>query len=304
MASFIMAGRFQAVAFISLVALLSVFIAPLALFSNAAVALVALRRGTNQAATVMLIASVLFTVVFFVLSANASLVFASTLLQWSLMIVLASTLTRSVSWTYTLQIILLIVVGGLTIFHLSVSDTQTFWEGTEFWKASVKPFAMTLAEGQQWTDKETASFLKAIPSWLAVGFLVDLLVTSIVSLLIARYWQSLLFNKGGFGKEFRELRVGKIPAMAWLLSVILFAVTQSQLIAGISLLGMAVFLLQGLAVIHGLVNKMQMNNGWLAAMYILLIPIFPNSAVMIVLLVLFGLIDNVTDFRNTLGRKT
>lgn len=304
MASFIMAGRLQAIAFISLVALLSVFIAPLALFSNAAVALVALRKGAGQAMTVTLITSAVFSVVFFALSENAGLVYASTVMQWGLMIVLAATLTRSMSWAYTLQIILLIVVGGLIIFHLSVSDTKAFWEGTEFWKASVKPFAETLAEGQQWTDKETANFLNAIPSWLAVGFLLDLLVTSIASLLIARYWQSLLFNKGGFGEEFRELSVGKIPAMAWLLSVLLFAVTQNQLIAGISLLGMAVFLLQGLAVIHGLVKKMQMNTGWLAAMYILLIPVFPSSAVMIVLLVLFGLIDNFADFRKTLGTKT
>lgn len=297
MASFIMAGRFQAIAFVCLFALLSLAMPPFVFFSNAAIALVALRQGANQGIVLTLIASVVLAIVTAVLQQDFFLGFSTGLQQWLPMVFFAIILTRSVSWTYTLQIMLLIVVGGLIAFHLSVSDTQAFW------KEPVGEIINLFAKNQQWSDAESSKLVEMLSTWAAAIIAVSLLISWIVSLFIARNWQASLYNPGGFGKEFRELRIGKAPAAALLIVVVLFATTENQMMADIALAGMATFLFQGLGLVHGLVKKMQMSHFWLIGMYILIIPILPSSMIIMILLVSFGIIDSFADFRNTLGSK-
>lgn len=298
MASFIMAGRYQAIAFISLFALLSLAIPPFVFFSNAAVALIALRQGTNQGIIVTLIASVALAIATTFLQQDFLLGFSSGLQQWLPMVLFAILLTRSVSWTYTLQAMLLIVVGGLILFHLSVSDTQAFW------KEPVEQLVEVFAQSQQWSAEESDKFIEMLSTWAAAIIAVSLLISWILSLFIARHWQATLYHSGGFGKEFRELRIGKIPAFTLLIIVVLFAATENQMVSDIAVVGMSVFLFQGLGLVHGLVKKMQMSHIWLIGMYILLIPILPSSMVIMILLVSFGIIDNFVDFRNTLTKKS
>lgn len=295
MASFIMAGRFQAIAFVSLFALLSFLLPPFIFFSSAAVALVTLRQGASQGIIIALAASVLLAIATTLLQQGFLVGLSSGLQQWLPMVVFAVILTRSVSWTYTLQLMLLIVVGGLIVFHLSVSDTQAFW------KESVEQVVNLFAKSQQWSAEESAQFVGVLSTWAATIIALSLLFSWILALFIARHWQAMLYQPGGFGEEFRELRLGKIPAIALLVVVILYASTNSQMAAEIALAGMTVFLFQGLGLVHGLVKKMQMSQFWLIGMYVLLIPILPSSMVILILLVSFGVIDNFADFRKTLG---
>ena len=300
MARFIMAGRWQAIAFTGLFALLSLLMPPFAFFSSAAVALVTLRQGVKQALIVTLAASVILALATIMLPVDAFSGFMSGLQQWLPMIFLAALLTRSVSWTYTLQIMLLIVAGGLIIFHLSVSDPQ------QFWKALLEPF---LTEVLQASNKEPANSINIaeivarLSVWASVIVAIGLSVTWIISLFIARYWQSLLYHPNGFGEEFRDLRMGKLPALLLLGVVLLYVLSDQQLFADLALLGMTFFAFHGLGLMHGLVKKMQMSQAWLIAMYVLLIPLFPSSIIMLILLVSFGIIDSFADFRNTLAAK-
>lgn len=300
MAGFIMAGRWQAIAFTGLFALLSLLMPPFAFFSSAAVALVTLRQGVQQAIIVTLAASFILALATIILAMGAFSGFLSGLQQWLPMIFLATILTRSVSWTYTLQIMLLIVAGGLLVFHLSVSDPQ------QFWKDLIEPFITTILQTQ---INELGQPIKAtdivarLATWASAIVAIGLAVTWIISLFIARYWQSLLYQPKGFGEEFRELRMGKLPALLLLVVVLLYVMTDQQLFADLSLLGMTFFVFHGLGLMHGLVKKMQMNQAWLIAMYVLLLPLFPSSIIMLILLVSFGIIDSFADFRNTLAAK-
>jgi len=300
MASFIMAGRWQAIAFTGLFALLSLLMPPFAFFSSAAVALVTLRQGIQQGIIVTLAASFVLALATIVLADDAFSGFLSGLQQWLPMIFLATVLTRSVSWTYTLQIMLLIVASGLLIFHLSVADPQ------EFWKPFAEPLVDTLLQhqaGELGSTIKAAELVTRLSTWASVIIAAGLSITWMIALFIARHWQSMLYHPGGFGEEFRELRMGKLPALLLLLAVLIYAISDQQLFADISLLGMTFFVFHGLGLMHGLVKKMNMNQTWLVAMYVLLVPIFPSSIIMIILLVSFGIIDSFADFRNTLAAK-
>lgn len=298
MASFIMAGRYQAIAFVSLFALLSLVVPPFVFLSSAAVALVALRQGATQGVIVAVVASIVLAIATTVIQQDFLLGLSSGAQQWLPMVFFAVILTRTVSWTYTLQTMLLIVVGGLIVFHLSVSDLQ------QFWKETIEPLVNAFAKPQKWSNEESATFIEALSTWAAAIIAVSFLISWIISLFIARYWQAMLYHPGGFGEEFRELRLGKILSIALLLVVILFATTEDQLFADLMLAGMTVFLFQGLGLMHGLVKKMQMSHVWLVGMYILMIPFLPSSLIMVILLVSFGVIDSFADFRNTLTKKS
>lgn len=294
MAGFIMSGRYQAIVFISLFAVLSLVIPPFVFLSNAAVALVALRQGYNQGIIVALISSIVFAVIAMLLQQNFLTGLASALQQWLPMILFATILTRTVSWACTLQAMLLIVVGGLIVFHLSISDAQ------EYWKDTISHLVDVFSKEQAWSKEDSRKFIEVLSTWVSTIIAVGLLVSWIVSMFIARHWQAMLYNPGGFGEEFRELRLGKVLAIALLIVVLLFVMTDSQLFADLSIVGMTVYFFQGLALIHGLVKKLQMSHFWLVGMYIFMIPIFPSMLVIIILLVSFGIIDSFADFRNTL----
>ena len=307
MASFIMAGRFQAIAFVSLFALLSLgmFPVPFVLFSNAAVALVALRQGRNQGLLVALAASVILAIITTILFQDFLVGLFFCLPHWLLMSFFAVILTRTTSWTYVLQIMLLIVVGGLVVFHLSVSDPQLFWKEAinQQVEAIVKSQELATEEAKKLTEAVTAS-VDVMSTWVAAIIASSLLITWIISMFVARHWQATLYNPGGFGKEFREIRLGKTLSILFLTMVVLFSVTDSQLVIDIVITGMVIFLFQGLGLVHGLIKKMQMSHVWLIGMYVLLIPILPSGMVIFILLVSFGIIDNFADFRNTLTTKS
>ena len=297
MASFIMAGRFQAIAFASLFVLLSPFVPPFILVGGAAVALVTLRQGINQGIIVMLSASVVLAIATTIIQADFFSGFSLGLLTWFPMVILATILTRTVSWTYTLQAILLIVVGGVIIFHLSVSDPLLLW------KAEAEEIVKALTQNQSLKADEIEELVISVAKWVTASFAFLVMVFLTVSLLIARYWQSVLYKPGGFGEEFRELRVGKLPAIISLLLVLIAVFSESQMMADISAVVLAIFLFQGLGLMHNLVKNLGMSHVWLIGTYILMMPFFPSSMIVIILLVSFGIIDNFSNFRNTLTTK-
>ena len=91
---------------------------------------------------------------------------------------------------------------------------------------------------------------------------------TVASLCLARYWAALIDRPGAFGEEFRGLRFGR-----WLLLLlpvllvvgVLFGGTKPNLLAQLYLVGMVVFLIQGISVAHALVKEFGASSAWLAS---------------------------------------
>jgi hypothetical protein len=122
-----------------------------------------------------------------------------------------------------------------------------------------------------------------------------------VSLFIARWWQAMLFNPGGFGAEFRALRADwrlAVGAVVVLVGLLLLEGEPRRLAAELMLVALVVFSLQGLAVAHGLLAGSRQAGLWIGALYIAIALLWPYP---LLALGAVGLIDTWVDFRTRQG---
>jgi len=133
--------------------------------------------------------------------------------------------------------------------------------------------------------------------WMAGGVAATWFMGSVVSLLLARYWSSLIDRPGAFGEEFRQLRFGRwllllVPVL--LVVGVLLTGGEPSLLGQLYLVGMVVFLIQGISLAHGLVAEFGASPAWLVGLYVLLIFVAPQGATMVSFV---GYIDGWLDFR-------
>ena len=150
---------------------------------------------------------------------------------------------------------------------------------------------------QKLSVDEQARFASLIAPVLT-GLIAALLqIVSLLSLLVGRYWQALLYNPGGFGREFRAIRIPLLPAMLLLACMLLGPNLGSQM-AMLTPLCSVPLVFAGLALIHGLVAQKRLARFWLVGLYVTLLLfmqlIYP-------LLVVLAIVDSLIDFR---GRST
>lgn len=288
MAGFIMAGRIQAALFVVLSTLISLLFPPLIVFNNAAIALITLRKGWQQGIIYTLLASVTLLIISAALDQQASRGFLAGLANWLPMVVIASALAITRSWSKTLQLILLIVTAGVLLFHFMQPDAAAYW------KPVLEQFKPLLKQSYQLSDTKIDESINDVAKWMTGTFAAALALISIISLIIARNWQAVLYNPGGFGEEFRQINLGKHAALAVLAGIAIAVLTMNQLVVELIMVGIAVFMFQGLALAHALVKNHNLNKAWLIGLYFMM---FLLLVQMIVLLATFGIIDTFVDFR-------
>ena len=152
---------------------------------------------------------------------------------------------------------------------------------------------------QQMSVDEQARFASLITPILT-GLIAALLqIVSVLSLIVGRYWQALLYNPGGFGREFRAVRIPLGPAMLLLAGMVVspnLGVQMSMLVPLCSV----PLVFAGLALIHGLVAQKRLAKFWLVGLYVTLLLfmqlIYP-------LLVVLAIVDSLIDFRGRLAPK-
>ncbi|MFC4259431.1 hypothetical protein ACFOZ5_10365 [Marinobacter lacisalsi] len=115
--------------------------------------------------------------------------------------------------------------------------------------------------------------------------------------VLARYWQALLYNPGGFGREFHGFRLSRrVSALCVLLLVVapMTGINPVLLgwVAGLPLL------VAGIALVHGVVGLRSAGNLWLVAFYALLVVL---SLQISLLLMLLAIVDSWLDFRRRIG---
>jgi len=294
MAGFIMAGRIQAAIFVIVSTLVSLMLPPMIVFSSAAIALITLRKGWQQGIIYSLIATATLMVISGLLQQDVSRGLLAGLVTWFPILLIASVLAISNSWSKTLQLILLIAVVGVLLFHFMYPDAATFWVQL------LEPLKPLLKQSYQFSDAEIDESVMIASQWMTGTFAATFALLTIISLMIARNWQAMLFNPGGFGEEFRQIRIGKPASIGLLAGIALAVFTNNQMITELIMVAIAIFMFQGLSVAHGLVKLRGMRVGWLIALYALM---FILLIQMIALLATFGLIDNYVDFRQKQASK-
>ncbi len=138
------------------------------------------------------------------------------------------------------------------------------------------------------TEDGNTYVLRSLGSWVVIK-------ASLI-LLLARYWQSVLFNPQGFRSEFLALRMPMVITLVWVL-VVLLVERLPEPWRGLSSCLNLPLLLTGIAGCHWAFTRFAIKKPWRILFYLLLVVIYP-------LVVLIGVMDSLTDIRQRLALKS
>ncbi len=291
LASFVMRGRMQATMAAAVLALLSLLLPPVTILSAAVVALVTLRRGLGDGALLIAFSTLACGLLSLLAFGAVVPVVSFVLLMWLPVWLLSGVLHSTRSLGMTLQVALLM---GLVVIAAQYSQGG---DPVASWREALEPFTRSLVEAGILVESDQEGLLQMMSAWMPGLIAAGFLLQGMVSLLLARWWQSVIYNPGGFRSEFHQLRVGRPLAWITLLVLGVNAISgagSGQLVTYISILLIAGWFLQGLAVIHGIVGLRRANAGWLVGIYALLLFAMPHVAA---LLALVGFADAWIDLR-------
>ena len=122
-------------------------------------------------------------------------------------------------------------------------------------------------------------------------------VGAMLILWLARWMHATLDNPGGFGEEFRALRLDRRVAylgVALALLAIVAGTFAGGLFRALLVLVIIMYTIQGMALVHALVHKRKASLAWLVAMYAGMVILPPAT---ILGLALSGFSDTWFDFR-------
>jgi hypothetical protein len=117
------------------------------------------------------------------------------------------------------------------------------------------------------------------------------------TMLVARWWQSGLFNPGGFRKEFHAFGLPKQLAFPTVVAIGLLFIVDSGFSAPMRDLLVVIVILymfQGIASIHRIVLNRAMSRTWLVTMYCLLV-LLPQ--LMVIFIAWIGMTDSMLNVR-------
>ncbi len=284
LAEFIMRGRTQA----TLVVVGAAALPLMFWLSAAAGSLVLLRRGMNDA---------LGIVAWALLPALGWWYFGEprTLMVLLGALGLALVLRSSVSWTRVLMISV-----ALGLFYSLVLGA-VFREPIVAMAGELQKLMPQVMGNvySQLADDERAR-LGAMVAPVLTGLIAALLqLVSVLSLMLGRYWQAALYNPGGFGSEFRALRLPPVLAFG-LLAAMLLGPNLGLELAMLTPICSVPLAFAGLALLHGLAKQGGLAGFWLVGLYVSLLLfmqlIYP-------LLVVLAIVDSLIDFRGRKARK-
>ena len=313
-AAFIVSGYGQAVACTAGLAWFAAFVPITGMLSAAALALTALQWGPQRAGIVLVLSTAaLFG--FFALASVLGLavagyesVFLFALLQWLPLAVLAQLLRVTRSLSFTLNLLLITGLAAVGLVALLVPDAAGFWDRFFNWALHG---AVQLREADDVEFSEQYRAFLEVMTGVAAASLV--LVWS-VSLLLARWWQYLLGapgdeangkaggGAGSFRSEFTALKLGRIIAGAGLALFAAMSFSGAYLLRELVIVMMSVFLLQGIATVHGLLYPLKNAGLWLFVFYagLALSPVFPQLPG---LLGVAGALENFVGLRERLQAR-
>lgn len=270
----IMGGRWQAavVAFIGL-----------PIISPAAVGLVALRRGAFEGALILV--ALILPALLWMLMGVVWWAFLCTTVLASLLIYVAAMVLRIYrSWPLTLVCVAIVSTFGVYLI---------------VWSIDLRADMLAMADYMQMSDIDRVDFEKAVDKLLTQNIAAPVISLSvgmgvIISLVLARWWQAILYNPGGFREEFHSLRLDvRLVAITVVLGL---ALMQAPNAGGSILIFMLPLFFCGLGYIHWWAAKKRFP--WV--LWVLYLSLFLSLWVSTTV-VTVGMLDSVLNLRKRIN---
>jgi len=272
LAEFIMRGRAQA----CLVALLGVLVP---LIGPAAVGLVTLRKGSFEGALVTLWASLPFVVSYFA-GQSSPFIAVMSILALANTLIVANVLRGTASWSLALVSDVCVAVGFVVVAGV------VFQTDLGVMMSDLTELFVSVSEQleKDYVMPDTSGVLAWV-AWMTA-------FSALLGVVVARWWQALLFNPGGFQQEFQGIRLESKVGLGCSLLVILGFTLLSEFQFWLQLASIPLIVC-GLSLLHYTAKVKKAGGYWLVLMYLGLF----LGPVMSGLLVALGAIDSVLNLR-------
>ena len=278
LAELVMKGRKQA----AFVAIIAALLPMLYWASAAAVALITLRKGTSDGAGVLVWALLPAGAWAFSGDPTPLAVITGAFL-------LAITLRETVSWAKVLMLAL--PIGALAGIGLETVLDGLLGQVIEATEKFLSQSAHQSGEVNLDTERLRLLLVGGLGS-VHTAFMV-------LSLILARSWQSGLYNPGGFKQEFHVLKLPQMYTAILLASLLTIYQLELDFMRWLPLL-LLPWIFAGIALIHGSLAKRDLGRSWLIAFYLAIVFIGPY---VITLLVFAAILDSFVDFRARIPAK-
>jgi hypothetical protein len=293
LADYIMRGRTQAIIVASTLALLSLKFPPISVLSSASVALVTLRHGALEGMYILFGAGLATALLGFFVLGNYQFAMLYALLLWLPVWVISIILREGRQLSLAVEIAVLIGILGVAGFYLYEPEPAAMWAG--LLEQMVRQTSAPIKDVKGWIE----NFSHYMTGLFAAGTVFSLLF----GLFLGRWWQSLLFNPGGFKQEYLALGTGpKLAAgSAAVLATAFFTEgTLSEIAWNMTILLFALYTVIGTAVLHVVFAQTRMSRFAVPMFYITLIlvpQVLPPVAVV-------GLIDAWLNIRKKYSNQS
>ena len=258
LAEFIMRGRWQALG----VAVLGSGSLLFGWVSAAAIALVTLRNGSASGGWLTLWA-ILPAIIIAAISGDTGSVLLL-LGTFSLAVILRESVSLSLAVMASVPLALL---GGAA---LTLFNGVFLQELVATFNQALAQFEQELAQGEAAEMVFNGVSVPQVAALLATGNAV----IALLSLILGRYWQASLYNPGGFGEEFRALRlpVGAVLLMASAALILWWMGADWRVWSAVVVLPLTIV---GFSLLHAFAKRAGKGVTWLALMYSLWIVLDP-----------------------------
>lgn len=289
---FIVRSRTHAIS----VAVAGMLVPPFSFLTGGIIGLTSLRYGLADGALVLAVSMALSTLAMELLLGTYQPVVIFILFTGLPVMLLAQVLRQTNSQGATLTAAGAMGALVLTGIHLLTANPVVWWRAklehyvAEPIRQANPDLQPEMLEQLDRAMENMSTLMLSLPAASVVG--------AMLILWLARWMHATLDNPGGFGEEFRALRLDRRIAylgVALALLAIVAGNFSGGLFRGLLVLLILIYTIQGIALVHAVVHKRNASLAWLVAMYAGMVILPPAT---ILGLALTGFSDTWFDFRH------
>ncbi|PCH86118.1 MAG: hypothetical protein COB89_00270 [Piscirickettsiaceae bacterium] len=297
LASFIMQGGRQATIVVASLAILSLLVPPVVIVSVAALCLITLRSGAAEGIRVIIGASVATALMGYVLLGTPMVSLTYLFVMWLPAFLVSLVLRETGKFNVALECLVLLGMVAVIGIYLMVDNPS------QQWAVGIQDVVGRISQQQDLpvTQEEVRIGIEFWSQYITGIVIAGSLASLVMSLLLARWWQGLLYNPGGFSEEFSEIRLLPRDGMvfvALMLAAVSLNNAMGELLWNIDIPVLLLFLMVGMSVVQSVVKKKSKGRFFLIVFYVAVFFV-PHLMLPIVLI---GLSDVWMDWRQRFNK--
>ncbi|MFN3234794.1 MAG: hypothetical protein ACE365_05230 [Gammaproteobacteria bacterium] len=258
------------------------------------VAFVTLRKNLKEGFIVLAWAVLPFLAHAYVQSSWLPLIWAG--IEFGFIWFAAGLLRYFAQWALIIQVFAFLGMVVVGVVHLTMPDVEASWTQSIYQYLQQMPVPSDMQAHDQASLKALAGFL----SQFATGFEVLTVSAGVLfKLLLARWWQSIVFNPGALQKELHHIRLDRWLSLL-LIAILAFAFFRFSVALDVLPPIAAAFFVAGLSLLHFAVKPQKLNWILLCIFYGGVVFLFPYLAPVVIFM---AWIDSWLNFRKLITLK-